>query len=141
MIRQTGGAAVGDTSTRSRPALAASVMASVREITPNCPPSISITRTDAALISRLILKSLAMGHLQTSKKLSKLCTLFTHKVDERLHVDGTEVLSIPLPWRNLTGVRFAVADHEHEGRLLQLRLPDLVPQFFVPEISLHPDSC
>jgi hypothetical protein len=64
---QTGGAAVGDTSTRSRPALAASARASVRVMTPNCSPSILITRTEAALISRLILKSLAIGHLQTLK--------------------------------------------------------------------------
>src|SRR5450830_1017409 len=139
MIRQTGGSAVGDTSTRSRPALAASARASVREMTPNCCPSISITLTDAALISRLIFKSFAMGHLQKSNKLPILCTLFTDKGNERLHIDGPEVLPVPLPRRNLAGGHFPIADHEHERRLLHLRLPDLVAQFFVPEISLHPD--
>jgi hypothetical protein len=68
MILQTGGAAVGDTSTRSRPTFAASARASAREMTPNWFPSTSITLTDEDLISRLILKSLAMGHLQTSKQ-------------------------------------------------------------------------
>jgi len=85
MILQTGGVAVGDTSTRSRPALAASARASVREMTPNCSPSILITRTDADLISRLILKSLAIGHLQTSKILLELGTLFADKGNESLH--------------------------------------------------------
>ena len=105
MILQTGGVAVGDTSTRSRPALAASAKASVREITPNCSPSTSITRTDVALISRLIFNSLAMGHLQTVKKLFELCTPFTDKFDEGVHTDGTEILPVPLSRRNLKSPR------------------------------------
>jgi len=55
---------MGETSTRSNPAFAASASASFREMTPSCLPSSSITLTDAALISLFMLKSFAMVHLR-----------------------------------------------------------------------------
>src|SRR5688572_22029211 len=60
MIRQTGGLAMGATSTRSRSASLAMTSASGRLLIPNCAPSASIRRTSRALIRSLLLVSAAV---------------------------------------------------------------------------------
>ena len=81
-----------------------------------------------------------MGHLQTFFLLLELCTLFADKGNECIHAHGTEILSVPLTRRNLAGRNFTIADHQHEGCFLHLRLTDLEAQFLIPEISLYPDA-
>lgn len=55
MIRQTGGSAVAETSTRSRPAICAACRAAGTVRIPNCSPASEITRTSLQLIWLLIL--------------------------------------------------------------------------------------
>jgi hypothetical protein len=60
MILQTGGFALGETSTRSRPCSEAASRASALEIIPIWLPSGSITRTSFARIASFILVRLAL---------------------------------------------------------------------------------
>ena len=55
MMRHTGGAAWGATSTKSRCASTAMANASLMGITPTCAPSALISRTSGTLICSLIL--------------------------------------------------------------------------------------
>src|SRR6266571_6036066 len=53
MMRHTGGTALGETSTRSRPFSSAMRMASCVGMTPSCPPSSAMTRTSGTRMRRL----------------------------------------------------------------------------------------
>ncbi len=75
-----------------------------------------------------------------SKILPELGTLFADKGNERIHIDGTEILPVPLPRRNLTGGHLPITDHQHVGCFLHLRLTDLVAQFFITEITFHTNT-
>ena len=45
------------------------------------------------------------------------------------------ISSLPQPHGHRAGLGLAVTDHEHERRLVQLRLSDLGPDFLVPHID------
>src|SRR6266516_3458957 len=67
-MRQTGGTAVGATSTRSRPFSCARASASCVAMTPSCCPSSSMTRTSRIRIISLTRRSLALFYLSLTNR-------------------------------------------------------------------------
>src|SRR5918996_333953 len=98
-MRQTGGAAVGATSTRSSPFSCASASACAVGMTPSCWPSSSMTRTSRIRIISLTRRSLAMvdpllqqtSHLTDDGRVAHISAqsaagcypIFEHLVNER----------------------------------------------------------
>src|SRR5438270_6669753 len=67
-MRQTGGTALGATSTRSRPFSCASASASCVAMTPSCCPSSSMTRTSRIRIISLTRRSLAIFYCSLTNR-------------------------------------------------------------------------
>src|SRR5210317_2415766 len=133
MIRQTGGAALGETSTRSRPCSSAACSAAPNSMIPSCPPSSSMTRTSLARIDSLILVvSLLMTHL-----LMVQFTLFVYETNKIRRLHRFQVLTGAMPCGDSAGGHFLIADHQHIRNFFHLGFTNLETQFFIAQISLH----
>ena len=66
--------------------------------------------------------------------------LFGNPRGELLEGHGAEVLARAGTHGDLAALGLAVADDEHVGQLLHLRLTDLVSDFLISEVSLHPHA-
>src|SRR6185437_5394883 len=99
-MRQTGGTALGDTSTRSRPRSRAIFRASNGAIMPSCSPASSITRTSRARILSLIrmkflAERLSMGVLQKLWPRGHLATQYTLLLVISMQNGWAEIESAP----------------------------------------------
>src|SRR5829696_2771729 len=153
MIRQTGGTAVGEISTRSRPFCFAMVSACGGGMIPSCCPVSSMTR-----ISRTRMRSLTRTRSSLRGDLSKAITTSCDSSDfglrqlrighpiayfgERAADEGRQrlralVAALARPHRDGAVSALAVADDQHVRHLLQLRLADLIADLFLPIVELR----
>src|SRR6266536_3774136 len=131
MIRQTGGFAVGAISTKSRLASFAFSSASAIATTPRGSPSAPIRRTSFHRIWSLIrIVFLSIFHLRR-----ELTTLLRDRlpggVQERVDGHRSRVSSMPQPDRNRARRLFLLADDQHRGHFLKLRLADASAELLV----------
>src|SRR5438552_4180244 len=144
MIRQTGGTAVGEISTRSSPFCFAMASACGGGMMPSCSPVSSMTRISRTRIRSLTrVRSSRRGFLSKAITASCYLTCFagnltTRPGDER--VDGARAL-IPAgarAYRDRAFGTLAIADDQHVGNLLQLGLTNLISNLFLPAVELRP---
>src|ERR1700694_1459319 len=138
MMRQTGGLAVGATSTRSSNCSWARRNASSTGTMPACEPSASTSRTSRTLILSLIRVVLSIFSSPPRERRaqglggcqSKLQTAPVHEIAnprrELRRRHRAEVLAGAPAHRHRAGLLLARADHQHVGDLLHLRFADLV---------------
>src|SRR5262249_54361419 len=150
MMRQTGGTAVGEISTRSSPFCFAIASACGGGMMPSCWPVSSMTR-----ISRTRMRSLTRTRSSRrgpavkainppTKKLRcglvGLATLrrdlFVRHPDEGVDGACALVSARAPPPRSCRSGRFALPYHEHVGVLLQLSFSNLIPDLLLPFVEL-----
>src|SRR5262245_32789409 len=155
MMRQTGGFAVGEISTRSRPFCLAIASACGGGMMPSCWPSSSITR-----ISLTRMRSLTRTRSSRRGVLSKairpslnLCArgptpgcssfrrdLVVGRADKRVDLRRPFIPAGPLANRDGARLLLTVADDQHVRHLLELGLPDLISNLFLARVEMHPEA-
>src|SRR6266849_7886196 len=144
MILQTGGLAIGLTSTRSNPNSPAFSRAASMVRTPSCSPAGPTTRTSRARMRRFVLWSRAMwNYLLGVSKNERANILFCYRESsctprksrhrclssqqslEYLERHGFQILSAVSPRRHRAQLDFLVANHQRERDFLDLGLADL----------------
>src|SRR6188768_2649597 len=151
MIRQTGGTAVGEISTRSSPFCLAIVSACGGGMIPSCCPVSSMTR-----ISRTRMRSLTRTRSSLRGDLSKAIT--TSCSDFGLHQLGIDralahlgeraidehrqrlrplIAALARAHRHRAVGALAIADDQHVRHFLQLRLADLIANLFLAVVELR----
>src|SRR5689334_734839 len=143
MIRQTGGTAVGEISTRSSPFCLAMASAAGGGMIPSCCPVSSITRTSRTRIrsfvrtrssrrgerSKAIYPPRPSGrliHVLGRRAQSLSADLVDRISDERLHRTRPQHAGRSAPDVDGAVGSLAIPDDEHVWDLLELRLPDLI---------------
>src|SRR5712692_2442018 len=146
MMRQTGGTAVGEISTRSSPFCLAIARACGGGMMPSCVPVSSITR-----ISRTRMRSLTRTRSSRRGLLSKAINaslrlfslardLVARRSDEPFDRARALIAALARPHRHRAFGALAVADHQHVGHLLQLGLPDLISDLFLALVQIGPQA-
>src|SRR6185503_3018955 len=161
MMRQTGGVAVGEISTRSSPFCLAIATACGGGMMPSCWPVSSITRISLTrirsltrtrssrrgLLSKAITASCSMRN-RTSRASGDLLgrigplrlDLVARPLAESGRAGRSEIAARPAPHGHRSFRHFAVAGDQHVGHLLQLRLPDLISNLFLTVVEIDPES-
>src|SRR5262252_2356359 len=130
MMRQTGGFAVGEISTRSSPFCLAMARACGGGMMPSCWPVSSITR-----ISRTLMRSLTRTRSSRRGPLSKAITaslpafardLLARGRDEPIDRARAAIAARTRPYGHGPLYLLAVPDHEHVRHLAQLGFPNLI---------------
>src|SRR3974390_3776097 len=94
MIRQTGGTAVGETSTRSSCCCSASSSALEVGMTPSASPSAPMTRTSVA---RMALLMFTVGFAMTAPpELLEVLAFHCNEIDEIGRLHGIQVLAVAI---------------------------------------------
>src|SRR5690349_6840131 len=159
MMRQTGGTAVGEISTRSSPFCLAMATACGGGMMPSCWPVSSITRISRTRIRSLTrTRSSRRGLLSKAITASSCCSAISglwafgsgleaapgdfaigagHEIAYRL---SALVAAGARPDRHGPFSALAVADYEHVGDLLQLRLSDLISNLFLAGVQVGPEA-
>src|SRR6266851_9231995 len=159
-ILQTGGSALGATSTRSRPASDAMVSASLRPTTPTMLPRSSTRRTRRTPISSLMRGPSRVGVKFTGglaiyillqwvelfrrdrvgparrRRYRRLLCQSSNRFAER---KGFLLLSAEPPQRNRSGCRLALPDDEQNRHLGKAVLADLIADLVVAGVGLDPE--
>src|SRR5437773_5824861 len=140
-MRQTGGLASGETSTRSRPCTCASRSAWSGVMIPSWPPSGPMTRISRARILSLTLSFFSMVYPSHPRPRGVVCAGLRadgplrlhgkHPVADRREGRRAQVALAPAAHRHGARLRLAVPDHQHERDLLELGIADLGADLFV----------
>src|SRR5205085_9779878 len=151
MMRQTGGLAVGEISTRSSPFCLAIATACGGGMMPSCWPVSSITRISRTRIRSLTrTRSSRRGLLSKAITTSSLMTLRDRLIDGRgLRSDlfvrlpqevgdaiRPEVTARAAPHADRAFGALAIPDDEHVGDFLQLRLSDFISNLFLTVVEI-----
>src|SRR5687768_214079 len=156
MIRQTGGTAVGEISTRSSPFERAMVSACGGGMIPSCWPVSSITRISRTRMrslvrtrsSRLGERSKAiwppqpsgyrgLGYSRTRVLARDLRDRVAHELSDALR---SEVPRRPAAHRHCALRCFPIPRDKHVGDLLQLGLSDLIANLLLPIVQFDPQA-
>src|SRR5688500_16205820 len=163
MIRQTGGTAVGEISTRSNPFAFAMIRACGGGMMPSCFPSSSMTRISLTRMRSLTrtrssrrgpdrskaIKTPASATKVAPYRYFPLLTfhflLLTFHVpplccDKRVDRLRSQIAAGAAPHRYCTVGRLAIAYHQHVGNLLKLRLTDLISNLLLALVDLRPQT-
>src|SRR3989338_898172 len=119
MIRHTGGAAVGEISTRSIPASSDFCNASVMDTMPTCCPSAPIRRTLGTLIRPLMRCSLSSAMFLVLQNSNAAARDFTGESGaERLKRHDTQILTLTRAHGDGTVLRLPLANNQQIGNAL-----------------------
>src|SRR5215467_1993339 len=140
-MRQTGGADVGATSTRSYPVSWACLKASCVGRMPSCSPSGPITRTSRTLISRFTRSLGTIGHLSICwlKILDLSLDFLREMFDEPGNAHTAQVTSTTSTHRHGTALDLSLAGHQHEWHFGLLGFPDLESDLFITQVGFCPE--
>src|SRR5262252_1687071 len=145
MMRQTGGIAVGEISTRSSPFALAMASAWGGGMIPSCSPVSSITRISRTRMRSLtrtrssrrgLLSKAIRASLRRNRNLTLARDLVVRRRDERVDRAGPLVTAAALAHRHGAVLDLAIADYQHVRNLLQLRLADLEVDLLLPLVEL-----
>src|SRR3989344_5308740 len=141
MIRQTGGAALGEISTRSRPASSDRRNASFMGTTPICWPSLPINLTCGALMRPLTRTSLSVAMFLFLQNSNAVARGFPseHGV-KRLRGHTTQILTLARAHGQGTFLRFLLAHHQQIRDTLQGMLADFKANFLVSQVGFDPPA-
>src|SRR4051812_32238569 len=155
MIRQTGGTADGEISTRSNPFCFAITRACGGGMMPSCFPSSSITRISRTRIrsftrtrssrrgpdlSKAILPPMSLELSALGFELGALgfqLNFFQRRRYKRVERAGSEITTSTAAHGHGSIGRFLVANDKHVGHLVKLCLPDLISNLLLALIDLH----
>src|SRR3989344_1132456 len=113
MIRHTGGAAVGEISTRSIPASSAFCSASVMDTIPTCCPSAPIRRTLGTLIRPLTRCSLSSAMWQVLQNSNAVARNLTGESGaKRIERHAAQILALARAHGDGTLLRLPLAQHQ-----------------------------
>src|SRR5688500_5744680 len=152
MIRQTGGTAVGEISTRSSPFCFAMISACGGGMMPSCCPVSSITRISRTRMRSLVrTRSSRRGERSKAissssggllfggrRRLQRLRPYFVERAgDEAVHRPRPLVARNPAAHRHGAFSGFAIPGYKHVRDLLKLGLPDLIANLLLALIQFH----